>query len=361
MRSKHYQIMFCLLGPCSLLAMLVGADDGNKGPAVQPGNSTPAVRSSGSKGSTGKSEATKTTAVTAEEHAVKEKFQPLNKQGTVLLDTEGHRLLLKGSVCLRRGALELLCCLKQTKEHEAIVSVDTKAYVVHAGLLALGVEQGKPAEFDPEFKPPTGQRIDVFVVWKDEKGKTQRVAAQEWIRFVTSRFYSETLEKLPVDAKLSERLDEMRYDAKQKELIWYGPMTEETKKKFLAMSKDPAFQKCINKIYERTQPKQMKAHWVFSGSGFYEDEQTKEKYYRAEDGDLICVANFSSATLDIETRSSNGADDLMFEAWTERIPEVGTPVTIELIPVTAKEATSNNPAPKSAPSVKSPGTQSRSK
>lgn len=261
------------------------------------------------------------------------KLQPLNKQETVLLDTAGKRLLLKGRVCLRKGALELLCCIKQTKEHEAIFSVDTKANVVHAGLLALGAEQGKPVEFDPAYKPPTGQQIDIFIHWNDPQGKPHRVAAQELIRYATHRFYAEKLEKLPPEVKLTERLDAMRYDTKTKELIWYGPMTDELKKKYLAMTADKPFRKCIELFHTRTQPRQMDAVWVFAGSSFYLDEQTKEKYYRAEDGDLICVANFGSATLDIATRSGNGSEELLFEAWTERLPETDTPVTIELVPV----------------------------
>jgi hypothetical protein len=288
---------------------------------------------------------TKTPAIkpAAEKAANPAKLQPLNKQETVLLDVAGKRLLLKGRVCLRKGTLELLCCLKQTKEHEAILSVDTKANVVHAGLLALGAEQGKPVEFDPAYKPPTGQQIDVFVNWTDEKGKLHRVPGQELIRYVTHRFYAEKLEKLPADVKLVERLDAMRYDPKAKELIWYGPMTDELQKKYLAMTQDKAFRKCIEQFHVRTQPKQMDAQWVFAGSSFYEDEDTKVKYYRAEDGDLICVANFGSATLDIASRSGNGSEELLFEAWTERIPAIDTPVTIELIPVPAKGIKATKP------------------
>jgi hypothetical protein len=280
------------------------------------------------------------------------KMQPLNKQETVLLDLEGKRLLLKSQVCLRKGVLELLCCLKQSKEHEAIVSIDTKAYVVHAGLLALGAEQGAPVQFEPEFKPASGQRIDVFLSWTDAKGQPQRVPAQEWIRYVTARFYAEKLGKLPEEVKLTERLDEMRYDPKEGELIWYGQMTEETKQKYLAMTKDKAFRECIEKFFKRSQSRSMQANWVFSGSGYYIDEQTKEKFYRAEDGDLICVANFGSATLDVAAKSGNGAEELLFEAWTERIPELGTPIVIELIPVKADKAEGTGEAKSKKPTEK---------
>lgn len=81
---------------------------------------------------------------------------PLNKSGTVLLDVDGKRLLLKTKVCLREGVLEMFCCLKQTKEHESILSIDSEAYVIHTGLLALGAKPGSPVKIQPEYAPPKG-------------------------------------------------------------------------------------------------------------------------------------------------------------------------------------------------------------
>jgi len=78
--------------------------------------------------------------------------------------------------------------------------------------------------------------------------------------------------------------------------------------------------------------KAMDSPWVFAGSGFWEDEQTREKHYLAELGDFICVSNFPSAMLDLPIESSQGNSALMFEAFTERIPSLGTPVTIILKP-----------------------------
>jgi hypothetical protein len=74
--------------------------------------------------------------------------------------------------------------------------------------------------------------------------------------------------------------------------------------------------------------KAMKYPFVFAGSGFWEDQETGKKHYQAEGGDFICVSNFPTATLDIPVRSSQGTEQLMFEAFTERIPPRGTPVTM---------------------------------
>lgn len=78
--------------------------------------------------------------------------------------------------------------------------------------------------------------------------------------------------------------------------------------------------------------KPMQRDWVFAGSGFWTDESTGKKHYQAESGDFICVSNFSTAMLDLPVESTQRNDALMFEALTENIPPLGTPVTIVLKP-----------------------------
>ena len=43
--------------------------------------------------------------------------------------------------------------------------------------------------------------------------------------------------------------------------------------------------------------------WVLGGSVFREDPDTKEKYFYADSGDFICVANFPTAMLDLPIES----------------------------------------------------------
>ena len=257
---------------------------------------------------------------------------PLNKNGTVLLDKKNKRVLLKTHVVLQRGALEMLICKKQTKEHESILSVDAQAYVIHTGLLALDAKPGTPFRIDTEFHPPTGQKIEIFLNWTDDTGKTHRVPAQSWIRQAINRFWSVKMDSLPKDLTLPKN-SELRYDRKLKELSWYGPMTAAQRDEFLALSKDKAYRQSIESFFDQSQPREMKADWVFAGSGFYVDEDTGAKHYLAEDGDLICVANFSGAMLDLSIASSASDAERNFEAYTERIPPKETSVTVELIPV----------------------------
>lgn len=84
-------------------------------------------------------------------------------------------------------------------------------------------------------------------------------------------------------------------------------------------------------IREMKTGKALEQPWVFGGSGFWKDESTGKEYYQAEGGDLICVANFPSAMLDLPIESSDMNADLLFQAFTERIPPRGTPVTLILI------------------------------
>lgn len=269
--------------------------------------------------------------VTAETPKSKEPV-PLNKQQTVLLDLPGKRLLLKAKVCLRDGLLEMLCCLKQTKEHESILSIESEAYVIHTGLLALGAKPGAPVKFQPEYSPPTGTRLRIFLQWTDANGKQHREPAERWIRNSSRRFFVELFDAKPEGLVVQEGWD-LKWDEQHKELYWYGHMTPKQRDQFLALSKNDKYQKAIKKFFDQTQPQQLNAPWVFTGSGFYQDEGSKTKSYLAEGGDLICVANFPSAMIDIAIKSSaEGESNLLWETWTDRIPPVGTEVLIELLP-----------------------------
>jgi hypothetical protein len=194
-----------------------------------------------------------------------DRLKRLHPEYNVWADGEGKRLVLAGEVCRQEGLLEMFACLKGTKEHEAVVNVFTKAFVVHAGLLALGAEPGHPVEFRPEYKAASGPEIEVTVLWKDEMGRQHEARGQDWVRSIKTR----------------EPLD---------------------------------------------------SPWVFGGSGFWTNGNTGEQNYMAEDGDFICVSNFPSAMLDLPIESSQAAESLVYEVFSERVPPVGTKVTLILAP-----------------------------
>jgi hypothetical protein len=192
-------------------------------------------------------------------------LQRLSPDSAVWLDKENKRLIVEGEVCLTKGLLEMFACPRDTKEHESIVSVQGKAYVIHAGLLALGAKQGRPVQFDPEYVPATGAKVDVYCFWTDDDGKQQQTPAQQWIRNVKTK-------------------------------------------------------------------KPMEYSWVFAGSDFWLDQNTGKRHYLGDAGDLICVSNFPSATLDLPVKSPQDNANLLYEAFTERVPPRGTKVMLVLIP-----------------------------
>lgn len=264
------------------------------------------------------------------------KLVPLNPSGTVLMDRANGRLLVKTKVCLREGLLEMLMCPKQTKEHESILSYDGKVQVIHAGLLALGAEPGKPVQFQPEFTPPTGQQIEIHVIWKDKDGKEHRRPAQEWIRQSTRRYFEADLAAVPSGVPLNEGDDSLRYDQLNKQILWYGIMSDAQRDEFLKLSSNEAYQKAIRSLHEQSQVKPMQADFVFTGSSFAPVEGGGEVYL-AQAGSAICVANFSDAMIDVGVRSSASNDvGLLYEPWTERVPPLETEVMLELKPVKEK-------------------------
>jgi hypothetical protein len=76
--------------------------------------------------------------------------------------------------------------------------------------------------------------------------------------------------------------------------------------------------------------------WVFAGSELFEDPATKKQVYAADEGDLITVANFGSAILDLPMASSADDNNRVFVTNTEKIPPLGTEVFVTLGPRPAK-------------------------
>lgn len=73
------------------------------------------------------------------------------------------------TVCLHDGLLELVACGKGTKEHESIIAIETRPMHVHAALLALGAEPGRPAMLFPNVGPG-GDPVEVSLIVPNEAG-----------------------------------------------------------------------------------------------------------------------------------------------------------------------------------------------
>ena len=109
-------------------------------------------------------------------------LRPLDPKAPLWLDQAKKRVVMVGKVCLRQGQLEMFACPEGTKEHESVLSVPVEAFKVHAALLAIGAEPGRPVQFVPEYRPATGTEIDVSLYWTDELGQRRSAWAQDWVR-----------------------------------------------------------------------------------------------------------------------------------------------------------------------------------
>ena len=268
----------------------------------------------------------------------------MNPEQTLFLNRSEKKLFLRTQVACRDCTLEMLCCQERTKEHESILSFRGAAMTVHAGLLAIGAKPGKPVSFNPEFTPPRGQAIEIFVNWIDKAGKPQRVNVRHWLRHTTHRYFSQKLEAAPANIKFP--ISELRYDPYNKEILWFGPMSKAQRKEMLALSDDAKYRKAIEYFFEQGKSRPMTADFVFAGS-FHFDQDLGEgktaRRYAAEAGFLICVANFAESVIDVREKSSASDGGLSYEGWTERIPPEKTPVLLELGPVEESKQDADGP------------------
>jgi hypothetical protein len=187
------------------------------------------------------------------------------------VDMSAETVSFDASVCLREGLLELVACKWATKTHESIVHTKAPAWQLHAGLLALGLTPGKPAEWvyppdQPEGHalPPRGPRVTILLRWTDPNtGQAREVPASSWLK--TS---SESKADIP-------------------------------------------------------------SQWVFVGS----DMIPGRGYAADATGDVISVANFATSVIDVPFESSNRDALLEYAADTDKIPPLGTPVEVVVKPV----------------------------
>ncbi len=191
-------------------------------------------------------------------------------------------------------------------------------------------------QFDPKFVPPKGTALDLTLYWTDAEGVRHTAPAREWLRTSTDRWYDRELAALPAGLSLPEDL-ELRYDDGNKDLLWYGRMSEADRDRALGLSADETFRKQVRSMYEESQPKPFTADFVFAGSFFYDKPVQYDadgevlktvRTYAAEGGEVVCVANFPAATIDVAERSSADGENVLYEAATELIPPKGTEVQL---------------------------------
>ncbi|HMN95586.1 MAG TPA: YdjY domain-containing protein [Phycisphaerales bacterium] len=102
----------------------------------------------------------------------------------------GRRIVsLDAEVCIDLGWLEQIACTPGTREHESLVVLSVRPRDVHAALLLLGLEPGAPGAWRVEEGvlievPPRGPALRVRTRRTSEEGVTIVEPIERWIRDV---------------------------------------------------------------------------------------------------------------------------------------------------------------------------------
>jgi hypothetical protein len=234
----------------------------------------------------------------------------IGQQADLWVDMKSKRVYVDGYVAMQRGPLEMFACPVGSKEHESMIALFAKSSEVHAALLAVGASSGTPVRWEPEFAPPTGQTIAVWVMYRPHEPTTEP-------------------EKTPT----AENTATNEVSSDDEPVEEFNPSDE-----FHVVDA----RTWIRNVETQTE---LQEPWVFAGSVFWKDPEDGTEHYSADAGDMICVSNFASAMLDVPFQSSADAGNLMFEPFSERVPERGTPVRLVLVP---------QPAPGEEPATELP-------
>ena len=201
---------------------------------------------------------------------------------------------VESSVCLESGTLELIACIKDSKEHESVVVVEAKPSHIHTALLLIGARAGNPAMRKPIDKegmrfvdlPPRGGAIDVFLVLKDETGKE--------------------VEK-PISAFLTRA---EHYSGR--------PQDDEEEQDFPTHT------------------------FLFAGSILHGGEGEKPRIYVCDrSGNVISISTFGDELLCLPGIHAHANGALMWEIKPDSLPKVGTKVTLRLRPKMKEEGKSS--------------------
>lgn len=201
----------------------------------------------------------------------------------ITVDLENRWIDIEGFVGINAGWLEQVVCTPRTRVHESVIAALARPSHIHAALLLLGLEPGKPGRWriddnDPAglsyiIDAPQGSAVRATVLFTDSNGMSIEVPVNQWIR----------------DHNTGMQLPDKP--------------------------------------------------WIFGGSFMHRDYSGREVYAADSSGSIMGLVTFGDELLGWSDVLPDQASVLApeWEADTEAMPPFDTPVTLRLIPVDNRE------------------------
>lgn len=228
----------------------------------------------------------------AEGDPLKKAVQNLKFPG-VHIDPEARTVDVECEVALRNGALELIACLPDTKEHEAIVMTTARPMHIHTALLLVGAKAGHPAmqrrigEDPPRWinVPPTGGPVKVSLAFKDTDGKEVVRPIADFIMRITD----------------------------------HGPPVFENEEEDGDDAEDLRFPTST---------------FLFTGSHLLDGKEGQPKRYLADEtGNVVSISTFGDELLGLPMVIGHDNQGLVWEVDSTHLPALGSKVRLRLEPV----------------------------
>lgn len=198
------------------------------------------------------------------------------------IDFRQRYIDVDATVCLHDGLLELVACGKGTKEHESIIAIEPRPMHVHAALLALGAEPGRPGMLFPNLDPG-GDPVEVSLVVPDEAGAPVERTIDAFVTLAGGE-----LTGLPPTGGDAE---------------------------------PPAFPKTF----------------VFAGSQMHQEGEGPAVYVADETGSVVSIVTFGDELLCPAEVQSSDNGELIWRVDATHLPKVGAKVVLRLRPRSRRE------------------------
>ena len=215
----------------------------------------------------------------------KNALKNLNLPG-VRINLEARAVDVTSTVELSEGSLEFIACTKNTKEHEAIITVQAKPIHIHTALLLLGAKAGHPAirkvvgEGDDQRwidLPPKGSAVTVSLIVPGKEGK-------------------------PTERPLSDFVNRLNDEG------------------------DP----------DKAEAKKRLKTFLFAGSHLVGKENAPKTYLADKSGSVISLSTFGDELLCLPQIYGHENHALQWEVDATHLPKIGTKITLRIKPVRLK-------------------------